>query len=214
MRGLRLHEARRARELRQGQTEAERELWRRLRNRLLGGFKFVRQEPMGPVSPTSFAERKNSWWRSTARHIQPMMSAARTRRANSSCTIEATGWLASAMTKSTETSRGFSIQSLRRWSDGRRCRRLAANLPGPSPQPSPRFHGERELAGRTRQFPSARLDRVRGKVREFPSPRPRGERVRVRGGAICPTQRAALRPAVARQPWPCSWPKTRQPEAR
>jgi very-short-patch-repair endonuclease len=24
------------------------ELWRRLRNRLLGGFKFVRQEPIGP----------------------------------------------------------------------------------------------------------------------------------------------------------------------
>jgi very-short-patch-repair endonuclease len=48
MRGPRLVEARRARGLRQGQTEAERELWRRLRSRLLGGFKFVRQEPIGP----------------------------------------------------------------------------------------------------------------------------------------------------------------------
>ena len=48
MRGLRLHEARRARELRQDQTEAERELWRLLRNRLLCGFKFVRQQPIGP----------------------------------------------------------------------------------------------------------------------------------------------------------------------
>ena len=48
MRGLRLHEARRARELRKGQSEAESRLWRRLRNRLLGGFKFVRQEPIGP----------------------------------------------------------------------------------------------------------------------------------------------------------------------
>ena len=48
MRGLRLHEARRARHLRKDQTEAERRLWRRLRNRLLGGFKFVRQEPIGP----------------------------------------------------------------------------------------------------------------------------------------------------------------------
>jgi very-short-patch-repair endonuclease len=48
MRGLRLHEARRARELRQNQSEAERRLWRRLRSRLLGGFKFVRQEPIGP----------------------------------------------------------------------------------------------------------------------------------------------------------------------
>jgi very-short-patch-repair endonuclease len=43
-----LHEARRARGLRQGQTEAERQLWRRLRNRTLGGFKFVREEPIGP----------------------------------------------------------------------------------------------------------------------------------------------------------------------
>ncbi|MBV8795881.1 MAG: DUF559 domain-containing protein [Hyphomicrobiales bacterium] len=48
MRGLRLHEALRARGLRQDQTEAERKLWRRLRNRTLGGFKFVRQEPIGP----------------------------------------------------------------------------------------------------------------------------------------------------------------------
>ncbi len=48
MRGLRLHEMRRARGLREDQTEAERQLWRRLRNRLLGGFKFVRQEPVGP----------------------------------------------------------------------------------------------------------------------------------------------------------------------
>jgi very-short-patch-repair endonuclease len=48
MRGLRLVEARRARELRQDQTEAERRLWRRLRNRALGGFKFARQEPIGP----------------------------------------------------------------------------------------------------------------------------------------------------------------------
>jgi very-short-patch-repair endonuclease len=48
MRGLRLHEARRARELRSDQTEAEHRLWRRLRNRTLGGFKFVRQVPIGP----------------------------------------------------------------------------------------------------------------------------------------------------------------------
>ena len=48
MRGLRLHEARRSRELRQNQSEAERRVWRHLRNRQLGGFKFVRQEPIGP----------------------------------------------------------------------------------------------------------------------------------------------------------------------
>ncbi|MGC2787188.1 MAG: DUF559 domain-containing protein [Roseiarcus sp.] len=48
MGGLRLHEARRARALRRDQTEAGRQLWRRLRNRFLSGFKFVRQEPIGP----------------------------------------------------------------------------------------------------------------------------------------------------------------------
>ena len=48
MRGLRLHETRRARGLREDETEAERQLWRRLRNHLLGGFKFVRQESLGP----------------------------------------------------------------------------------------------------------------------------------------------------------------------
>jgi len=48
MRGLRLTETRRARGLRQSQSEAERRLWRRLRGRALGGFKFTRQEPIGP----------------------------------------------------------------------------------------------------------------------------------------------------------------------
>ena len=48
MRGLQLQEVRRSRELRQDRTEAERQVWRRLRNRLLGGFKFVRQEAIGP----------------------------------------------------------------------------------------------------------------------------------------------------------------------
>ena len=48
VRGLRLHETNRARALRRAQTEAERLLWRRLRARSLNGFKFVRQEPIGP----------------------------------------------------------------------------------------------------------------------------------------------------------------------
>jgi very-short-patch-repair endonuclease len=48
MRGLRLHETNRARAPRRAQTEAERLLWRRLRARGLNGFKFVRQEPIGP----------------------------------------------------------------------------------------------------------------------------------------------------------------------
>jgi len=43
-----LHETNRARALRRAQTEAERLLWRRLRARSLNGFKFVRQEPIGP----------------------------------------------------------------------------------------------------------------------------------------------------------------------
>ncbi|ATQ67162.1 MULTISPECIES: endonuclease domain-containing protein [Methylosinus] len=48
MRGLRLIETRRARELRREATSAEKTIWGRLRNRSLGGFKFVRQEPIGP----------------------------------------------------------------------------------------------------------------------------------------------------------------------
>ncbi len=48
MRGLRTFETNRARSLRRAQTEAERQLWRRLRARGLNGFKFVRQEPIGP----------------------------------------------------------------------------------------------------------------------------------------------------------------------
>ena len=48
MRGLRIPEARRARGLRRDQTRAEALLWRALRGRALGGFKFVRQEPIGP----------------------------------------------------------------------------------------------------------------------------------------------------------------------
>jgi very-short-patch-repair endonuclease len=48
MRGPRLTETGRARALRASQTSAEALLWRRLRNRQLNGFKFVRQEPIGP----------------------------------------------------------------------------------------------------------------------------------------------------------------------
>jgi very-short-patch-repair endonuclease len=38
----------RSRVLRSNRISAELTLWRRLRNRQLGGFKFVRQEPIGP----------------------------------------------------------------------------------------------------------------------------------------------------------------------
>jgi very-short-patch-repair endonuclease len=59
MRGLRFIETRRARELRRNATSAEKALWVRLRNRGLGGFKFVRQEPIGPfIADFACRERK------------------------------------------------------------------------------------------------------------------------------------------------------------
>ena len=48
MRGLRVLETRRARELRRLSPAAERILWSRLRNRGLQGEKFARSEPIGP----------------------------------------------------------------------------------------------------------------------------------------------------------------------
>jgi very-short-patch-repair endonuclease len=41
---------RRARQLRKAATDAERALWYRLRSRSLSGYKFVRQEPIGPYT--------------------------------------------------------------------------------------------------------------------------------------------------------------------
>ena len=40
----------RARRLRRAATDAETALWYRLRSRRLGGYKFVRQEPIGPYT--------------------------------------------------------------------------------------------------------------------------------------------------------------------
>jgi very-short-patch-repair endonuclease len=48
LRGLRISEARGARRLRRAQTPAEARLWSKLRNRGLAGYKFARQEPIGP----------------------------------------------------------------------------------------------------------------------------------------------------------------------
>ena len=48
LRGLRIIETRRSRALRRDAPSAERIIWRHLRNRQLGGWKFVRQEPIGP----------------------------------------------------------------------------------------------------------------------------------------------------------------------
>ncbi|SFJ14074.1 endonuclease domain-containing protein [Methylobacterium brachiatum] len=47
MRAAETERTRFRRHLRQSQTEAERRLWNRLRDRRLGGFKFVRQESIG-----------------------------------------------------------------------------------------------------------------------------------------------------------------------
>jgi len=41
----------RSRSLRRSSTRTELVLWRQLRDRQLGGFKFVRQEPVGPYYP-------------------------------------------------------------------------------------------------------------------------------------------------------------------
>ncbi len=48
MRGPQRNRTARARELRTSATSAEEKLWRELRGRRLGGFKFVRQFPVGP----------------------------------------------------------------------------------------------------------------------------------------------------------------------
>jgi very-short-patch-repair endonuclease len=47
MRGANVIKTGRARQLRHQSTDAERKLWNRLRSRAVGGFKFVRQEPIG-----------------------------------------------------------------------------------------------------------------------------------------------------------------------
>jgi very-short-patch-repair endonuclease len=48
MRGADAAATERARRVRQASTDAERKLWYRLRSRSIDGFKFVRQEPIGP----------------------------------------------------------------------------------------------------------------------------------------------------------------------
>src|SRR5208282_3327351 len=48
MRGPNVAKTSSARQLRKNSTLAERKLWRYLRSRSIGGFKFVRQEPIGP----------------------------------------------------------------------------------------------------------------------------------------------------------------------
>lgn len=56
----------RARALRKGDNLAEGRLWCELQDRKLGGFKFVRQLPIGPYLPTSPAGNAGSWSKLTA----------------------------------------------------------------------------------------------------------------------------------------------------
>jgi very-short-patch-repair endonuclease len=46
-----------ARDLRKNATDAERLLWRHLRQRQLNGYKFRRQRPVGPYVATSSASK-------------------------------------------------------------------------------------------------------------------------------------------------------------
>jgi very-short-patch-repair endonuclease len=48
MRSAKVTKTAMARRLRKNSTLAEKRLWKHLRSRTLGGFKFVRQEPIGP----------------------------------------------------------------------------------------------------------------------------------------------------------------------
>ena len=48
MRGAQIVKTGRARRLRRDSTDAELKLWNRLRSRAVNGWKFVRQEPIGP----------------------------------------------------------------------------------------------------------------------------------------------------------------------
>ena len=50
MRAANLTKTDRARRLRRVSTNAETQLWNRIRSRALGGYKFVRQEPIGPYT--------------------------------------------------------------------------------------------------------------------------------------------------------------------
>ncbi len=50
MRGVNQAKTDRSRRLRRDSTRAEQKLWYRLRSRALSGFKFARQEPIGPYT--------------------------------------------------------------------------------------------------------------------------------------------------------------------
>ena len=72
-----------ARTLRRNETNAEKVLWRELRNRNLNGFKFVRQYPVGPYI-TDFACREKALVVELdgAQHAENMRDVERTRFIN------------------------------------------------------------------------------------------------------------------------------------
>ncbi|WP_354433289.1 endonuclease domain-containing protein [Martelella mangrovi] len=72
-----------ARSLRRNETDAEKVLWREIRNRNLNGFKFVRQYPVGPYF-ADFACREKTLVVELdgAQHAENMRDAERTRYIN------------------------------------------------------------------------------------------------------------------------------------
>ncbi|WP_180898383.1 endonuclease domain-containing protein [Martelella soudanensis] len=72
-----------ARALRRNETDAEKMLWREIRNRNLNGFKFVRQYPIGPYI-TDFACREKALVVELdgAQHAENIRDVERTRYIN------------------------------------------------------------------------------------------------------------------------------------
>ncbi|MGV0909788.1 endonuclease domain-containing protein [Martelella sp. FOR1707] len=72
-----------ARTLRRNETDAEKLLWRELRNRNLNGFKFVRQYPIGPyIADFACREKALVVELDGAQHAESMRDTERTRYIN------------------------------------------------------------------------------------------------------------------------------------
>ena len=69
-----------ARTLRRNETDAEKVLWREIRNRNLNGFKFVRQYPIGPyIADFACREKALVVELDGAQHAESMRDTERTR---------------------------------------------------------------------------------------------------------------------------------------
>ncbi|WP_174802367.1 endonuclease domain-containing protein [Martelella limonii] len=74
-----------ARALRRNETDAEKVLWREIRNRNLNGFKFVRQYPIGPyIADFACREKALVVELDGAQHAESMRDTERTRYINNS----------------------------------------------------------------------------------------------------------------------------------